>query len=143
LSESILAHVDLFSTLDKKELQTIAKSCYERTYAAGSTLVSQGDVGAGLYIVKSGHVRIMQEVDPDRALQEIAVFGPGEVFGEMSLLDDLPRSATVVAVEEVTALLLPVWEFRSILREHPDITIKLLAVLSRRLRKAEQRVHDR
>lgn len=142
LSEGILAHVDLFSTLDKKELQMLAKSCYERTYAAGSTLLSQGAVGTGLYIVKSGHVRIMKEVDPDRAPEELAVVGPGEVFGEMALLDDYPRSATVIAVEEVTALLLPVWEFRSILRDRPDIAVKLLAVLSRRLRKAEQRQHD-
>jgi CRP-like cAMP-binding protein len=55
----------------------------------------------------------------------------------MALLDDLPRSASVVAIDDVTALLLPIWEFRSILRSHPDIALKLLAVLSRRLRKVE------
>jgi CRP/FNR family transcriptional regulator len=60
----------------------------------------------------------------------------------MALLDDLPRSATVTAVEDVTALLLPVWEFRSTLQSHPSIALKLLGVLSRRLRKAENRVHD-
>ena len=143
LSEDILAHVDLFSTLNKKELQTLAKSCHERSYAAGSTLFSQGDVGSGLYIVKSGKVRILLATDPDRAAEEISVAGPGEVFGEMSLLDELPRSATIVAVEDVTALLLPVWEFRSILHSHPDIAVKMLAVMSRRLRKAEQRPQER
>ncbi len=140
--EDILARVDLFSTLNKKELQALAKSCHERSYAAGTTLFSQDDSGAGLYIIKSGKVKIMQAVDLDRPEVELATAGPGEVFGEMSLLDDLPRSATVIAVEDVTALLLPVWEFRGILQSHPDMALKLLAVLSRRLRKAEMRPHN-
>jgi CRP/FNR family cyclic AMP-dependent transcriptional regulator len=143
LDEDILARVDLFSTLSKRELQALAKSCHERTYPAGTKLFSQNDVGAGLYILKRGKVKIMQAGDPDRAEVELGTAGPGEIFGEMSLLDDLPRSATVIAVEDTTAQLLPVWEFRNLLRNHPDISLKLLAVLSRRLRKAEQRSHDR
>jgi CRP/FNR family cyclic AMP-dependent transcriptional regulator len=136
--EETLSHVDLFSTLDKKELKEVAKSCYERTYSAGTTIFSQGDTGVGLYVLKSGKVRIMQAHDPDKAEDEIAVLGPGDVLGEMALLDDLPRSASVIAFEDVTALLLPVWEFRSILRSHPDIALKLLAVLSRRVRRQEK-----
>ncbi len=143
LNEDILAHVDLFSALSKKELQALAKSCQERSYAAGSVLFAQGDTGAGLYVLKVGQVRIMQANNPDKAEEELDTAGPNEVFGEMSLLDDMPRSATVTAIEDVTALLLPVWEFRSILQDHPDIARKLLAVLSRRLRKAERRKQDR
>lgn len=139
MNEDILARVDLFSTLSKKELQTLAKSSQERSYSAGKTLFSQGDTGVGLYIIKSGKVRIVQAGNPDRAEEELAIVGPGDVLGEMALLDDLPRSATVVAVEDVTALLLPVWEFRGVLQNHPDIAVKMLAVLSRRLRKAEKR----
>jgi CRP-like cAMP-binding protein len=60
----------------------------------------------------------------------------------MSLLDDLPRSASIVAVDDVTALVLPIWEFRTILQSHPDIALKLLSVLSRRLRKAQNRSHE-
>lgn len=137
--EETLAHVDLLSTLTKKELQTVAKSCQERIFSAGSTLITQGDAGVGLYVLKSGKVRITQAKNPDRAEEELAVVGAGDVLGEMSLLDDLPRSASAVALEEVDALVLPVWEFRTILRAHPDITLKLLSVLSRRLRKAEAR----
>lgn len=137
MNEDTLAHVDLFSTLNKKELQVLDKSCQERSYPAGTTIFSQGDTGVGLYVVKSGKVRIVQGNNPDRAEEEIAVIGSGDVLGEMALLDDLPRSASAEAVEDVTALLLPVWEFRSVLRSHPDIALKLLAVLSRRLRKAE------
>lgn len=139
MNEDALAHVELFSALGKKELQVLARSCQERTYSAGTTIFSQGDTGVGLYMIKSGKVRISQEVDPDRAEVELAVLGPGDVLGEMALLDDLPRSATVTAIDDVTALLLPIWEFRSILQSHSDISLKLLAVLSRRLRKAEKR----
>src|SRR5579884_1543658 len=137
MHEDTLAHVDLFSGLDKKELRLIANSCQERKFPAGSVLMQQGDTGAGLFVITSGHVKITQEVDPDRAEENLGTAGPGDVLGEMALLDDLPRSATVEAIEDVTALLLPVWEFRSILRNNPDIAVKLLGVLSRRLRKAE------
>ncbi len=60
-------------------------------------------------------------------------------MGEMALLDELPRSATAIALDEVDVLVLPVWDFRGVLRQHPDIGLKLLAALSRRLRKVEAR----
>ena len=140
--EDVLKKVDLFANLDKKELQTIGSTCQERKYPAGTTLVSQGDTGVGLYVITSGKVRITQATHPDRAEEELGTQGAGTVLGEMALLDDLPRSATITAIEDTTALLLPVWDFRSALHSHPDIAIKLLAVLSRRLRNAERRVHD-
>lgn len=132
-----LSHVSLFADLNKKELQTIANSSQEHSYKAGDVLVSQGDTGVGLYVILSGKVRITQANNPDRAEADLGTYGPGDVFGEMALLDDLPRSATVTALDDVSALILPVWEFRTIMRNHPDIAIKLLSVLSRRLRKAE------
>lgn len=140
--EETLARVDLFANLEKKELQTLAKACVQRKYSAGTTLISQGDSGAGLFVITAGKARITQAKDPDKAEEELGMADAGTVLGEMALLDDLPRSATVTAVEDVTALLLPVWEFRSTLHSHPDIAQKLLAVLSRRLRKAENRAHD-
>ncbi len=142
MNEDTLAHVELFSSLDKKELQTLAKSSQERTYSAGTTLFSQGDSGSGLYILKSGKVSITQKSGAQGAEKEINTVGAGETLGEMALLDDQPRSATVTAVEDVTALLLPVWEFRGVLKAHPDIALKLLATLSRRLRKVQGRAED-
>ncbi len=139
MNEDALARVDLFSTLDKKELQALAKSCQERSYTKGTVLLAQGDNGVGLYILKSGHVQITMAKDPDKAEENLGSFGPGSVLGEMALLDDLPRSATATATEDVTALILPVWEFRAFLRSQPDVALKLLGVLSRRLRKAEAR----
>jgi CRP/FNR family transcriptional regulator, cyclic AMP receptor protein len=141
-NEEALAHVELFAGLDKKELHSLAQSCKERTYSPGSVLIEQGNTGAGLYVLTRGHVRITQANDPDRAEEEIATAGPGDVLGEMALLDDLPRSATVTAIDDVTALLLPVWEFRGVLRNNPDIALHLLGVLSRRLRQAENRSHN-
>lgn len=143
MHEDTLAHVDLFAGLDKKELRHIANSCQERKFAAGSVLMQQGDTGAGLFVITTGKVRITQAAGPDRAEEDLGTAGPGEVLGEMALLDDLPRSATVTAVDDVTALLLPVWDFRSSLRSNPEIAVKLLAALSHRLRKAESHTRSR
>lgn len=141
MHENTLSHVDLFANLDKKELQVLSKACQERHYKAGTKIISQGDSGVGLYVIKSGKVRIVQTNSAGEE-EELGTVDAGNVLGEMSLLDDLPRSASVIAIDDVTALLLPIWEFRTILQSHPDIAVKLLAVLSRRLRKAENRSHE-
>ena len=142
MHEDTLAHVELFAGLEKKDLQLLAGACRERNYNAGSKLIKQGDTGVGLYVITNGTVHITREGDPDKAELDLGTVGPGNVLGEMSLLDDLPRSANVTAVDEVTALLLPVWEFRTTLRNYPDIALRLLATLSRRLRKAESTSRD-
>jgi CRP/FNR family cyclic AMP-dependent transcriptional regulator len=143
MHEETLASVELFSNLDKKELRHIANGCQERKYAAGAILMQQGSTGAGLFVITAGHVKITKEVDPDRAVIDLATAGPGDVLGEMALLDDLPRSATVTAVDEVTALLLPIWDFRTAMRNSPDIALKLLASLTHRLRNIEiHKQHD-
>ena len=135
--EDQLKQVELFESLDAKELKLLAKTCTERQYPAGAVLIKEGEPGAGLFILVEGKVSVTQGQPP----QEIATLGAGEVIGEMSLLDDLPRSATVTALEPSRCLLVPVWDFRATLRETPDIAIKLLAQLSRRLRKTEQQLH--
>ena len=142
--EEALARVDLFSGLRKKELTDLAAYCGERTFSPGSVLLTQGEKGLGLFILTKGTVRITQKNSPDGPEEELGTAGAGDIIGEMALLDDLPRSATVTAIDEVTVLLLPFWEFRrvlrNILRKDPDVGLDLLAVLSRRLRQAQQRV---
>lgn len=144
--EEALARVDLFSGLSKKELKELADYCREATFNPGSVLLSQGEQGVGLFILTKGTVRITQKNSTDGAEVVVGTAGVGDVIGEMALLDDLPRSATVTAVDEVGVLLLPLWEFRRILRRilssDPDVGLNLMAVLSRRLRKAEQRVSN-
>ena len=144
--EEALARVDLFSGLRQKELKDLATYCGERTFSPGSVLLSQGEQGLGLYILTKGTVRITRKNSPDGAEEVLATAGVGDVIGELALLDDLPRSATVTAVDEVTVLKLALWEFRRFLRRSlrndPDVGLDLLAVLSRRLRKAEQRATE-
>jgi CRP/FNR family transcriptional regulator len=144
--EDALARVDLFSGLRKKELKEIATFCREGVYRPGAVLISQGEKGLGLFILTKGTVRITRANSPDGAEQVLGTVSAWDVIGEMALLDDLPRSATVTAVDEVTVLVLPFWDFRilmrRILRSDPDVGLDLMAVLSRRLRKAEQRVNE-
>jgi CRP/FNR family transcriptional regulator len=142
--EDALARVDLFSGLRKKDLRDLATQCREGKFSPGSVMLSQGEQGVGLFIITKGTARITRKNSPEGAEEVLGTAGAGEVIGEMALLDDLPRSATITAVDEVNVLTLPLWEFRRFLRRSlhndPDVGLTLLAVLSRRLRKAEQRV---
>ena len=144
--EDALARVDLFSRLRWKELTEVAKCCRVAKYSPASVLISQGEKGLGLFIITKGTVRITRKNSPDGAEEVLGTAGMADIIGEMALLDDMPRSATVTAVDEVTVILLPLWEFRRILRRilhsDPDVELDLLAVLSRRVRKAEQRAYE-
>ena len=144
--EDALARVDLFSGLRYKELTQIAKCCREARYSPGSVLLSQGEKGLGLFIITKGTVRITRANGPGGAEEVLATAGMADIVGEMALLDDLPRSATVTAVDEVSVLVLPKGEFRMILRHilstEPDVGLDLLAVLTRRLREAQNRAYE-
>jgi CRP/FNR family transcriptional regulator len=135
--EDMLAQVPLFQSLTRHELQVLSVNCRERDYPAGQTLLRQGETGVGLFILTSGSVHVTQTA-PDGSTRDLGDFGRGAVLGEMSLLDDMPRTATVIAVEDTHALVIPVWDFRATLRETPEVSIKLLGVLSQRLRAVEQ-----
>ena len=144
--EEVLTRVDLFSGLPKKDLKDLATYCREGTYSPGSVLLSQGEQGLGLFILTKGTVRITRANSPDGAEEVLGTAGMADIIGEMALLDDMPRSATVTAVDEVSVLVLPFGEFRrifrSILSTEPDVALDMMAVLSRRLRKAEQRAYE-
>jgi len=133
--EDVLTKVPLFSDLSHKDLQLLGSTARERQFAAGETMMRQGDTGAGLFVIVDGKVRVLQQGPGGE--RELGVYGKDAVIGEMALLDDLPRSAAVIASEPTKVLVIPAWDFRTTLRENPDIALKLLAVLSRRLRKAE------
>lgn len=133
-----LARVPLFDGMTLQELQRIAATVREQRYEAGVPLVWQGAPGAGFFIITAGRVRVVQQRQ-DGDVHPLAELGPGDTLGEMALLDDEPRSGTALTLEPTTALVLPSWDFRAVLREDPDMILKLLAVLSLRLRNAEQR----
>ena len=130
-----LKRVSWFEDLDQKSLDAIANSAVEQSYQAGQEIVRQGDTGVGAFIIRSGKVDIVQEKDGHET--KLATLGAGDVFGEMALLDEFPRSATVRAVEPTTVLGLQRWHFKGILESHPQLALALLPILTRRIRSAE------
>jgi CRP/FNR family transcriptional regulator, cyclic AMP receptor protein len=132
----LLAHIPLFCELSRRELRNLADAGIQRDYPAGTVMVEQGETGVGLYVLIKGRAQVEQHL-PDGADRQLALLGRGDMFGEMALLDSSPRSASVVAKEDTSALVLPIFDFRALLHNEADIAIKLLAVLARRVRTAE------
>ena len=131
-----LKHVALFQDLDRKSLEAISNAAVEQTYEVGQEIVRQGDTGVGAFIIKKGRVEAVQ--DRSGHQHKLAELKTGDVFGEMALLDEFPRSATVRAIEPTTCLGIQRWHFKGILESHPRIALALLPVLTRRLRNAER-----
>jgi len=131
-----LKHVRLFEDLDRKSLEAIANAAVEQSYAVGQDIVRQGDTGVGAFTIKQGRVEAVQ--DRGGRQHKLAELKTGDVFGEMALLDEFPRSATVRAIEPTTCLGIQRWHFRGILESHPQIALALLPVLTKRLRNAER-----
>ena len=131
-----LKHVRLFENLDRKSLEAIANAAVEQSYAVGQDIVRQGDTGVGAFIIKNGRVEAFQ--DRGGHNHKLAEMKTGDVFGEMALLDEFPRSATVRALEPTVCLGIQRWHFRGILESHPQIALALLPVLTKRLRNAER-----
>ncbi len=134
-STEFLKKVPWFAELDDRSLEAIANAAVEQTYAAGQDILRQGDTGVGAFIIRSGKVQIVQERGGRE--QVLSTGGPGEVLGEMALLDEFPRSASARAIEPTTCLGIQRWHFLGILESHPQIALALLPILSRRIRRAE------
>ncbi len=132
--EEFIARVPIFSGCTPEQIAAIAAVAQESLYEPGQIVVTEGTPGQAFYLVMEGRVEYLRD---DSVL---GTFGPGEFFGEMSLLDEAPRSATVRAVEQTRCLMLSSWDFKALLLEHPEIAIKLLEVLSRRIRVSNERV---
>jgi CRP/FNR family transcriptional regulator len=132
----LLAHVPLFAELSQRELRKLANAAIQREYPAGVVIVRQGETGVGLYVLIDGKAMVWQR-HPDGTDRQLATLGTGELFGEMALLDTFPRSANVTAQQLTNALVIPIFDFRALLHGDSAIAIKLLAVLSRRVRHAE------
>ncbi len=131
--EHALSNVALFSKLDPKHIKGISQICTERTFAAGEYLMKQGETGIGLYMLMSGKVKI-EKTTPDGKKVEIAENGPGDILGEMAVIDGSPRSASVVAKEATTCLLLASWEFNAFLKAHPEAALAILPIVVARFR---------
>jgi CRP/FNR family transcriptional regulator, cyclic AMP receptor protein len=138
-SVALLAGVPVFETLGPRELTHIAQLAVPRRFPASHVVFREGDASDTCYVVRSGHARAIRE-HPDGRSITLANFGPGDIFGELAMFDDERRSATVEAIDrlEVLAILGP--DMRRLLREHSDISYKLVVALGRRLRAANERL---
>jgi len=131
-----LRRVPLFAGLDRKELELLAKVAKEQRYEPGATIVQAGASGHGLYIIKEGNVSVVRDG------QKVASFGPGQFFGEVSVLDGGPRTADVKADTETVCLTLISWEIKPLLMDNAGITYKMLLEMVKRLRSQSPREHD-
>lgn len=135
----ILRRVPLFESLSDADLNSFADFVRERSYPKGSVIVFEDDPGDALYVVASGQVKVVLVAEDGREVI-LSVLGPGSFFGEMAILDDEPRSAHVIAMEESNLLMLRREDFQARLRSMPDVAISLLKEISRRLRRADEKI---
>ena len=128
-----LANVPIFASFSKRDLQRIAKASDEVEVAAGRVLVDQGRAGHEFFLILEGQAKV------SRGGNDLATLGPGQYFGELSLLDGGPRSATVTAASDMELLVVGQREFSGVLDEIPGVAHKLLTAMAARLREADTR----
>jgi len=129
----LIEKVPLFEDLPRKELERLAKSFKESTFKAGDEIATEGKSGIGFFVVGVG------EVVYSVAGDEVGRGRSGDFFGEIALIDDGPRTATVTAATDVTAYGLTSWEFRPLVEESATIAWELLQALAKRLREVQAR----
>jgi len=136
---ALLAHVPVFAELAPDDLQRVASVAVPRSFEPGQVVFREGDDSDTCYVVCEGHARAIRTHSDGRTIT-LATFGTGEVFGELAMFDDEKRSATVEAIDAVEAIAILGPDMRRVLREHPEISAKLVTTLGRRLRAANERL---
>ena len=128
-----LKNVQLFSGLSPRFLEGLGKACTERTFNKGDVIVRQGNPGVGLFIISKGAVKVVKTNEAGSQF-EVGRHGPGDVIGEMSVIDGAPRSADVIAEEDTTCFALTSWDFNSFMKTHPQVALEILPVVVGRFR---------
>lgn len=133
---SLLGSCPLFVGVTGDDLAAIADQSIEVDFPADQVIARQGEIGSGFFLIVDGAVRVVRDGG------ELARLGPGDFFGEMSVIDGLPRVAQVVATADTRCLALATWEFERLILDHPTIGLAILRGLSARLRsRTEQQQH--
>ena len=135
----LLSRVPLLSGLSEGELERIAQVAVPRSYPKGSRVFHQGDESDACYIVRSGEVRVTREHSDGRAIA-LATLGPGEIVGELAMLDGEVRSASVEAITDIDLLAVAARDMRGMLERNPGLTAKLVVALTKRVRETNERV---
>ena len=122
---NLLKRVPIFEGLDNRELQRIAASMKQRTFNAGDTVTTEGQGGVGFFVIEDGEAKVTIHGDERRRL------GPGDYFGEVALLTDRPRTATITAETELRCYGMTSWDFRPLVETHGSIAWKLLQAMAK------------
>src|ERR1700736_6062978 len=135
----LLGRVPVFSTLEQSDLERIGQLAVPRQFEPGQAVFREGDQSDTCYVVRDGHARAIRRHGDGRTIT-LATFGPGDIFGELAMFEDERRSATVEAFDKLEAIAILGGDMRRLLRQHPDIAVKLVAALGRRLRETNERL---
>ena len=136
---ALLGRVPVFEALRPEDLVRVADVAVPRSFRGGEVVFREHDDSDTCYVVRSGHARAVREHADGRQIT-LATFGPGDIFGELAMFDDERRSATVEAVDALDVLGIPGVDMRALLTRHPEIAVKLVIALGRRLRAANERL---
>ena len=129
----LLRRVPLFSDLERRELGELAQSLKERTFSAGETVAQEGQGAVGFFIIEDGEARVSVRGE------ERGRLGPGDYFGEIALIAETERTATIIAETELRCLGMTFWDFRPFVEANGTVAWKMLQALAKRLRDVEQR----
>jgi CRP-like cAMP-binding protein len=133
-SIQLLRGIPLYANAPEPFLERLAGEFFERTYRAGEAIAEEGESGKTFVVIESGDATVSVHG------REVGRLGAGQAFGEMALIDKSARSATVRAETDAHCFLLPVWSFRPIVEEHPEMAWALLETLAQRIRDVESRL---
>jgi CRP-like cAMP-binding protein len=142
LMERILffKRVPLFANLAPADLKQVAAIAQEASFSDGTAIVRQGELGDVMFIVVSGEIRVVNTAGPKEI--ELARRKPGEYVGEMALISNEPRIASLIAVGSVHALCIDQKSFEALLRDRPDVSLAVIQILCKRLKEASKRLHE-
>jgi CRP-like cAMP-binding protein len=135
----LLGRVPVFSTLEQDDLGRIAQLAVPRSFEPGQIVFREGDASDTCYVVRSGRARAIREHADGRTIT-LATFGPGDIFGELAMFEDELRSATVEAVQNTSVVAVLGPDMRRLMVEHPEISMRLVIALGRRLRETNDRL---
>ncbi len=135
----LLGRVPVFTTLEHEDLERVSRLAVPRSFEPGQVVFREGDASDTCYIVRSGRARAVREHVGGRTIT-LATFGPGDIFGELAMFEDELRSATVEAVQPTEVVAVLGGDMRRLMVEHPEISIRLVVALGRRLRETNDRL---
>jgi CRP-like cAMP-binding protein len=127
MDDERVASIPLLAVLDKRAREQVLRTARTANYSAGDSVVREGDPATQLYLIVNGHARVEHEG------REVGRMGPGEFFGELALIEQHGRTATVVADDELECVLISAWEFKASLEEHPEMAVPMLHAIIARL----------